>query len=308
MVTAIEWLMEGDPAIRWQVMRDLTDAPPDAVATERARVAREGWGAELLALQADDGNWDGGVYTPKWTSTTYTLLVLRHLGIDPRAGETRRAVAKVGEKVTMGRGRHPYFAYRGETCVTAMVLALAAYFGEDEAGDEVVDWLLGEQLGDGGWNCETEHGATVSSFHTTISALEGLLEYQRVRGGGVAEVTTARERAHEYLLQRRMFRSLTTGEVVNTRWLLFSFPPRWHYDVLRGLDYLRDAGTEWDPRAEEAIRIVEQRRRGDGLWPLQNRHPGKEHFPMDPGPRRPSRWNTMRALRVLRWYRGDTPV
>jgi hypothetical protein len=305
-VTLTEWLLEGDPAIRWQVMRDLTDEPDDRVATARSRVASEGWGARLLALQGDDGQWGGGAYSPKWTSTTYSLLLLRHLGLDPHGDPARTAIGRVREQVVMGRAGRPFFAYRGETCITGMCLALAAYFGEGgEASNQVVDWLLIEQLEDGGWNCETVNGSKRSSFNTTISVLEGLLEYEQDRGSRIGAVSAARHRAHEYLLERRMFRSLTTGEVVNSRWTLFSFPPRWHYDVLRGLDYLWSADVIRDARCGEAIALVENKRARGGRWPLQNHHRGKEHFRMEPGPGKPSRWNTLRALRVLGWHRKE---
>jgi hypothetical protein len=309
-VTVQEWLMEGDPAIRWQVMQDLTKEPADRVAAERARVASEGWGTRLLALQDVDGQWGGGAYSPKWTSTTYTLLLLRHLGLDPQSDPARAAVGRVRERVVLGRMAWPFFAYRGETCITGMSLALAAYFGEGgEASDEVAGWLLSEQLEDGGWNCDTMNGSKRSSFNTTISVLEGLLEYQQAKGGRIGAVAAARARAEEYLVARRMFRSLTTGEVVSSRWKLFSFPPRWHYDVLRGLDYLQSAGAAPDDRCDEAIDLVESKRRSDGRWPLQNSYRGKEHFQMELGPGQPSRWNTLRALRVLNWYRrdGDSP-
>ncbi len=298
------WLLGADPASRWQVMRDLTGEPPDAVTGERSRVATEGWGARLLGLQGDDGQWGGGSYTPKWTSTTYTLLLLRHLGIDPDDDATVAAIELVREGVVMRR--LPFFAYIGETCITGMVLALASYFGESrDTTDATVDWLLDEQLDDGGWNCQTVAGSTRSSFHTTIQVLEGLLEYEEVSGTPVVEVAAARSRAHEYLLERRMFRSLSTGEVINPRWLLFSFPPRWHYDVLRGLDYLRAAAVAPDKRCAEAIEVAESKRSSDGRWPLQNRHPGKEHFTMEEGSGKPSRWNTLRTLRVINWYRAD---
>jgi hypothetical protein len=295
-----DWLLDSDPSIRWQVMRHLLDEPADVVAAERARVATEGWGKRLLDLQTDDGQWGGGDYSPKWTSTTYTLLLLRHLGIDPATPQAQRAVERVRESIVLGAAKWPFFAYRGETCITGMMLSLAAYF--DEVDDTVIDWLLDEQLGDGGWNCQTVHGSTRSSFNTTISVLEGLLEYERGDGGaGVAE---ARRRGEEYLLERRLMRSLSSREVIDQRWTLFSFPPRWHYDVLRGLEHLAEAGGPPDERCEEAIALVEAKRRRDGRWPLQNHHRGREHFSMEEGSGKPSRWNTLRALRVLRWYRG----
>lgn len=295
----IEWLLEGDPAIRWQVLRDLTDTSAGEIATERSRVATEGWGARILSLQADDGNWGGGIYSPKWISTTYTLLLLRHFGIDPESPECRSAIDRVRERVRW-RGPRPFFEYQGDTCVTAMVIALAAYFVDAAGSDAAVERLLGEQLADGGWNCEAPP-STRSSFHSTISTLEGLLEYERAKGSTDPAIDDARGRAHEYLLQRRLLRFLSTGEIINLRWKLISFPPRWHYDVLRGLDYFRDAGVAFDERFDEALGVVTSKRRGDGRWPLQNHYAGKEHFKMEPGPGKPSRWNTLRALRVLRF-------
>jgi hypothetical protein len=302
MTAVLEWLLDADPSIRWQVLRDLAGESADVVAAERARVATEGWGLRLLALQAPDGQWGGGDYSPKWVSTTYTLLLLRHLGIDPRAERARTAIERVRPRV-LGAARHPFFTYHGETCITGLVLALGAYFGERH--DEVVDWLLSEQVEEGGWNCQTVRGSRRASFDTTISVLEGLLEYEHLHGGNVAEVRAARARAQEYLLERRLFRSLRTGAVVNPKWTRFSFPPRWHYDVLRGLDYLRAAGVTPDARMDEALALVERKRSKDGRWPLQNHHPGREHFAMEAGPRKPSRWNTLRAMRVLRWAGRD---
>jgi hypothetical protein len=302
MEPLLDWLLDSDPAIRWQVMRDLTAEPASRVAGERARVAGEGWGARLLALQAADGNWGGGSYSPKWTSTTYTLLLLRHLGADPGDSRVRAAVDLVRGRVLLGSRKWPFFDYSSELCITGMTLALGSYFLDDATSMPQPELLLREQKADGGWNCRA--GSDRSSFNTTISVLEGLLEHERAVGGDPASAR-ARERAHEYLLQRRLMYSLRSGELISRRWLLMSFPPRWFYDVLRGLDYLREAGTKPDPRALEAIELVEGKRRGDGSWPLQGRHPGTEHFAMEEGSGKPSRWNTLRALRVLGWYRGD---
>jgi hypothetical protein len=300
-MAVIDWLMDSDPAIRWQAMRDLTDESPARVAAERALVATTGWGARLLALQAENGQWGGGDYSPKWTSTTYTLLLLRHLGIDPADSAVRRAVDRVDANILSGRAKQPFFSYRGETCISGMILALGSYFlSESEKSPLIAEWLLDEQLPDGGWNCQTVSGSRVGSFHTTISVLEGLVEF---RAGGAHEVAIADavDRGDEYLLERKLFRRKATGEVVNPRWKQFSFPPRWHYDVLRGLDHLRDAGVAPDPRWDEALELVETKRTKDGRWTLQNHHRGREHFAMDDGPGKPSRWNTLRALRVLRW-------
>lgn len=295
-----DWLLDSDPAIRWQTLADLTDASPSTVAAERAMVATTGWGERLLALQQQDGNWGGGSYTPKWTSTTYTLLLLRHFGIDPDDPEMQRCVGRVRDRVTLAE--QPFFSYRGETCITGMALSLGATFRADGAAtDLVAEHLLDEQLADGGWNCATRRGSRRASFHTTISVLEGLSDYAQSRG---AAVDDASRRGAEYLLDRSLLRRLSTGEVVSPSFRLISFPPRWHYDVLRGLEYLRGAGFEPDERCREAIELIEAKRTRDGRWPLQNHHRGQEHFAMEEGTGKPSRWNTLRARRVLDWFHG----
>jgi hypothetical protein len=309
-MTVIDWLLDSDPSIRWQVMRDLTHEPADVVAAERSRVATEGWGARLLALQAPDGLWAGNAFSQDRTDTFHVIELVRRLGLDPEGEHARRAVGLVREHVPWGDGAwwNPPWAESGffegevEPCINGNVVSTGAYFGVDMTA--LVDRLLGEQLPDGGWNCEVENGATVSSFGTTINVLEGLLEYERAAGGaaGVAEARTARSRGEAYMLERRLFRRKSTGEVIDPSWLRFSFPTWWHYDVLRGLDYLRDAGFELDERIAEAITAVEGNRDSDGRWPLQNVHEGEVHFEMDEGEGRPSRWNTLRALRVLDWF------
>jgi hypothetical protein len=300
-----EWLLDADPSIRWQVMRDLTDEPAEIVAAERARVATDGWGARLLALQAPDGQWGGGVYSPKWISTTYTMLLLRLLGLDPGSPQARAAVDRVREGVDWGgRGGRPFFGGESETCVNSMVLVLAAYFGETgELVDRLLERVVDEQLDDGGWNCEAPRRSHVASFNTTILALEALLEVER-SGSPDAALAEARARGEEYLLERRLFRSRSTGEVIRPDWTRFSFPPQWHYDVLRGLEYLRSTGRPPDERCAEAIELVQHRRGEDGRWPLQHTHRARTHFEMEDGDGKPSRWNTLRALRVLRWWEG----
>ncbi len=297
-MTVVDWLLDSDPAIRWQVMRDLTHAPADRVAAERSRVVTEGWGARLLALQGPDGQW-GGTLFPEWTSTTHTLLVLRYLGLDPMSPQARRAVARVRDNAKWEHAGQAYFAGEVEPCINGKAVAIGSYFGQDVSG--VVDRLLGEQLSDGGWNCEAERGSTRSSFNTTIDVLEGLLQHERSVGAS-AEVTAARRRGEEYLLARRMFRRLSTGEIADPHWLQFSFPTRYFYDVLRGLDYLWSAGVVPDERWAEAIDLVKSKRSEDGRWPLENPHPGAVYFDMDEGEGKPSRWNTLRAMRVLDWY------
>jgi hypothetical protein len=305
-VNAIDWLMDSDPAIRWQVMRDLTDAPAEKVAAERAKVAQEGWGARLLALQGRDGQWGDSTYLREWTSTAWTLSLLRDLGVHPADGRVRRAVALVRENSKWEHDEEPFFAGEVEPCINGLAVALGAYFGQDVRG--IVDRLVGERLGDGGWNCEVERGSVRSSFSSTIAVLEGLLEYGRAVGAS-PEVTAVRHTAEEYILERRMFRRLSTGEVADPAFTQFSFPTYYFYDVLRGLDYLRAAGAKPDERVAEAIGLVTSKRDADGRWALENPHPGELHFAIDEGEGKPSRWNTLRAMRVLRWAeKGGTPA
>lgn len=293
-----DWLLDTDPAIRWQVMRDL--AGDDTAPAERSKVAQQGWGARLLDLQAEDGMWGGGVYSPKWISTTYSLLLLRHFEPDPTDTSVRQAVDRVRDRVDM---RGPFFDYANEMCITGMVFALRSYFFDDPGDPPQIEHILGRQQGDGGWNCEVSSDR--SSFHTTLSVLEALAEYERAVGGD-RTLAVARDRAHEYLLERRLMHSLSTGELINRRWLLLSFPPRWFYDVLRSLDYFRISGIDPDVRMEEAVEVIRDKRRKDGTWPLQGTHQGKVHFAMEEGAGKPSRWNTLRALRVLGWYEGTS--
>jgi hypothetical protein len=308
------WLLQGDPAIRWQTLRDLTDADAEEVAAERARVATSGWGRRLLDLQSD-GQWGGGACFPSrdwrpvtpvvgdpdgqpWTATLPTLRLLRELGIDPRGTAIRAAIEGVRTTSRWEYDNEPFFEGEVEPCINGGAVAVGAYFGADVDG--IVERLLGEQLDDGGWNCEAERGSTRSSFHTTICVLDGLLEYEQA--GGNHTVAEARRRGEEYLLSRGLFRRASTGAVVDPDWLRFSFPTQWHYDVLWALDYFRRAGTGPDPRMSEAVEVVRGKRQPDGRWLLENTHPGLMHFWLDEGDGRPSRWNTLRALRALRWY------
>jgi hypothetical protein len=297
----MRWLLDSDPSIRWQVMRDLGGEANDAVAAERSRIASEGWGAQLLDRQRPDGKWGDGTPDPQWASTLHTLLLLRIMGLDPGSERARAMVRVVRDRVTWGPefGDSPFFEGEVEPCINGGTLALGSYFGE--SSDRLVDRLLGEQLGDGGWNCEAERGSVRSSFHTTICVLEGLLEYEKANGASAA-VTNARARAHEYLLERRMFRRLSTGKVIDPSWTRFCFPTTWHYDVLRGLDYLRGAGIERDERVVEAIDLVLKRQHQNGRWPLHKPHADPIHLDMEGGQGKPSRWNTLRALRVLSWW------
>jgi hypothetical protein len=309
--SVIRWLLDSDPAIRWQVLRDLTDASPEEVAAERARIANEGWGAQLLALQAADGTWGGAAWNRGWDSTMHVLMLLREFGLDPASEAARRAVGLVHKHVTwQGSGpqesdANPFFAGEVEPCINGQVGAVGAYFGQDVRG--IVDRLLGEQLPDGGWNCEAENGSTRSSFNTTICVLEALLEQERAAGSS-PDVRAARLRGQEYLLERRLFRRRSTGEAIErdrkggAAWASFAFPTWWHYDVLRGLDYLRQAEVTPDERVDEAIHLVKSKRSGDGRWILDSHYPGQMPVEIDEGVGQPSRWITLRALRVLDWY------
>jgi hypothetical protein len=312
-VTVIDWLLDSDPSIRWQVMRDLTDRPTREIAAERARVAAEGAGARLLALQADDGRWGGAAWNRGWNSTMHVLMLLRDCGLDPASDPARRAVSLVRDRVTWrGCGPqecedHAFFAGELEPCINGQVAAAGAYFGQDVRG--IIDRLVGEQLPDGGWNCEAPDRSTRSSFNTTICVLEALLAWEGA-GAGNREVREARLRGQEYLLERRLLRRRSTGELIerdrkgNRPWTRFAFPTWWHYDVLRGLEYLRSAGVTPDERVSEAIELVASKRNAEGKWLLETLYPGVMPIETDDGEGQPSRWNTLRALRVLRWYEG----
>jgi hypothetical protein len=313
-VTALDWLLDSDPALRWQVLHDLSDAPPDTVVAERARVATEGWGARVLALQGKDGLWEGGALFPAqrvraetgdqpkgqpWTATAYSLVLLQDFGVDPHHPTVQRAVTSVRANCRWEHAGQAFFSGEVEPCINGLTVSLGAYFGQDVDG--VVARLVDEQLEDGGWNCEAENGSVRSSFHTTIRVLEGLLEHVRATGGSASSIA-ARRRGEEYLLERRLCRRKSTGDLVDPAYLQFSFPTRWHYDVLRALEYFRVVGDRPDPRLTEAIDLLRSKQQPDGTWLLENTHPGAVHFPLDVGDDHPSRWNTLRALRVIRWY------
>lgn len=293
------WLLDSDPAIRWQVLRDLLDAPADDVAAERAKVAHEGWGAQLLAAQEPDGRWSGGTFFPEWISTEATLRLLRTFGLDPQSEEARRAVAPVHEAARWEYDSDlRFFDGEVEPCINGRTVAIGAYFGQDVRG--IVDRLLTEQMADGGWNCEQENGSTRGSFDTTINVLEGLLEFER-RVDPDPRVVEARLAGEEYLLERRLLRRLSDGEVGQGRWLDAGFPNGWHYDVARVLDYLRTARTEPDERMSEALSILVARRGPDGRWPLDHAYHSASLVDLGETEGAPSRWLTLRALRVLRW-------
>jgi hypothetical protein len=305
-LAVVKWLLDSDPAIRWQVMSDLTDETPAAITAERSRVATVGWGSQLLAHQSPAGHWGGPKEDRGLLITLYSLVVLKDLGLDPASKQARKMIDRVAKRLVFKPlNNRPFLHGETEPCINGRILGIGSYF--NEPNDALANQLMGEQLEDGGWNCEAQletpkrPKSRRSSFHTTICVLEGLLEYQRA-GCQLAAVTRARNRAERYLIERRMFRSLRSGEIIDKRWLRFSFPTFWHYDVLRGLDYLRNAGIKPDDRVRGAIEAVVERRHQNGRWPLNLLH--SEHIPlqMETAVGSASRWNTLRALRVLRWY------
>jgi hypothetical protein len=313
-VDVVAWLLEGDPAIRWQVLEDLVGAPPDVVAAERARIEHEGWGARLLAAEDPDGLWAGGACFPAsytgaepgqpWTATMHSLQTLQILGLDPTSAAATRAVSLVAEHGRWEHAGQRYFDGEVEPCINGRTIDTGAYFGCDVSG--IVERVLGERLPDGGWNCEAEHGSVRTSFDTTINVLEGLLGFERATGEAGA-VRAARHSGEEYLLQRGLFRRLSTGEVADPGYLQFAFPYYWHYDVLRALDHFRRAGADPDPRMTEAVEVVRSKRQPDGRWLLECIHPGRVHLHLEDGVGAPSRWNTLRAMRVIAWWEGATP-
>jgi hypothetical protein len=312
----MDWLLDSDPAIRWQVMRDLFDAPESAWSAERATVETKGWGAALLAHEDTDGQWAGGAFLPSgfdfcewqevgqpWTATTFALSQLREFGLDPASDRARRAVELIGANSRWDHAGEPYWEGEVEECINGRVLADGAYFGVDVS--PLADRLTAERLEDGGWNCERANGSVRSSFASTINVLEGLLEYERATGG-TPDSRAARKSGEEYLLARGLFRRLSTGEPADEQFLSFLHPSRWHYDVLRALDYFCAAaaltGTAPDPRLAEAVEHVRSRRADDGTWHLDRSLPGRVWFDVNDGAGRPSRWVTLRAMRVLRWW------
>ena len=300
----IDWLLDSDPAIRWQTMRDLTDDAPEAVALERARVPYDGIGAEILASQGMDGAWHRDE-EPDWLPTLFTMQLLRATGADPSEPVVESAIERLASGFRWHEevGGKPFFEGETEPCINGGTLALGAYFGRP--CESLMQRLLSEQLEDGGWNCDAPPSVR-SSFHSTICVMEGLLEYERAVDDG-SEIAAARRRGEGYLLERSLFRRRSTGEVANPSFLQFAYPPRYCYDVLRALDYFGAAGAKPDARMGEAIGIVKGLRRADGRWLLDDTHNEALAFAFPESVGEPSRWNTLRALRVLRWYDRENP-
>lgn len=309
--SVIDWLLDSDPAIRWQVMHDLLDAPAAEWQAERARVETEGWGAKLLSHQDADGQWAGGAFLPAgyteetwrelgqaWTATCFSLQQLCEFGLDPASRRARETVRLIGQHSRWDHDGQPFWDGEVEECINARTVTADVYFGVDVS--TILARLLGERQADGGWNCERCNGSDRSSFHTTINVLEALLAYGRAKGT-TPEIAAAGRAGEEYLLERRLLRGLTSGAVVDERYLAFLYPYRWRYDVLRGLDYFRAAGGVPDPRLAEAVAHLRSKRMADGRWRLDWSLKGPVWFEMETVGE-PSRWITLRALRVLRWW------
>ena len=317
----IQWLLDSDPALRWQVERDILHEPPDVWETTRARIATEGFGAQLLALQDPDGQWAGGAFFPgdfdfegpeagegagqPWTATTWTLNTLRDWGLDSAVLRERRTAELLAENSRWEYDDLPYWGGEVDCCINAYTVANGLWLGADITG--IVDWFLEHQMTDGGWNCDWVKGSTRSSFHSTLNSLKGLLAYHAATGGTEA-THAARRRGEEYLLERDLFRRLSTGEPVDWWVNRYAYPFRWFYSVLNAADYFRQAalldGRQPDPRRAEAIEMIRAARQADGTWIQERRHPGRVWFEVDGAAGEPSKWLTLYATRVLDWWDG----
>jgi hypothetical protein len=298
------WLLEGDPAIRYQVKRDLLSVVGDELHALRNRIQTEGWGAKLLSLQDPDGKWAGAIYSPKWTSTTYTLLLLKRFGLNPDNEQAKTGAKILLEAGYYGDGGINYFGTlkNSEMCVTAMIATLLFYFKvEDDRKYDLIEFLLDHRMPDGAWNCHYFRKATHSSFHTTISVLECFRELEQHTNKFDEAIKTAGDEARELLLRHRIYKSDKTGEIVDQKWTRFSFPPRWRYDAMRCLDYLQSIDFPYDARMRDALDLLMKKRNKNGTWNVQQKHAGRTFFDMEQTGK-PSRWNTLRALRILKKY------
>ncbi|MFC2138981.1 hypothetical protein ACFLTE_12500 [Bacteroidota bacterium] len=304
----IDWLLEGDASVRYQTKRDLLSFTCEELEIEQKKISKEGWGDTLLSKQDPAGTWGGNIYSPKWISTTYTLQLLRRIGLHPDSPR-----AKVGAKILLDKGYYDkdgginYFGTlnHSETCVTGIILAIVSYFNiKDSRIDDLANFLFEQQMLDGGWNCQSFNGAKHSSFHTTLLALEGLREYEKKTPCMFGRCEESKKKAIELLLMHRLFKSDKTGNIIKTQFTRFSFPPRWYYDVMKALDYMQEVKAPKDERFQDAIDLLQKKQTKEGLWKLQSKHPGKVFFDMEEVGK-PSRWNTVRALRILKWWKNQ---
>ncbi|MHA2239785.1 MAG: hypothetical protein ACXAB2_15700 [Candidatus Hodarchaeales archaeon] len=305
--SVIEWLLEGDPAIRWQTMRDLSRSPREDIIKERSKIEIEGWGKKLMEFQDPAGTWNNSFYSPKWTSTTYTLLLLRRLGINPLNERCKLGCQILLTNGLLDDGGINYTKAkrkRSETCITGLVFGILSYFKiNDERMDMIFEYLIENQMKDGGWNCRFPQEATHASFHTTLMVLEALYEYQESFSKKSSEIQLMQKQAHEFLLQHELYKSHRTGETVSTKMTMLSFPPRWYYTTIAALDYFQKINHDRDERFTAAINILTKKEK-NGKWPLQAPRKGKVWFELEPS-RSSSRWNTLRALRILQWWNQE---
>jgi len=302
----IDWLLGSDPSIRYQTHRDLINSNDNNLEKERLRILNEGWGKKLLDLQDDNGTWSNALYSPKWTSTFYTLLLLKRFGslYNKNIEKACRILLDKGFCEKDG-GINYWKSWKfGECCVTGMLLSILCHFQiDDDRIHKMVEYINTEQMPDSGWNCEKPKGAKHSSFHTTTSVLEGLWEYEKLYPNSelIPSVKEKQLEGIEFLLQHHLYKSSTTGKTVNPRMIKLSFPPRWFYDIIRCLDHSQAKNIKKDERMNDAITLLKDKQTDDGFWKLEYKHPAKVFFDMEKVGK-PSRWNTLRALRVLRWW------
>ena len=299
----LKWLLDGDVSIRYQVYRDLLDTEKPAL---QKRIAKEGWGEKFISLRNDDGHWGKGFYQPKWISTHYTLLDIKNLSFPNKNKLIDETIKKIlVEERGSDWGVNPGKSVsKSDVCINGMFLNYASYFQANENELKlIVDYILSQQMSDGGFNCQkSRKGAVHSSLHSTLCVIEGINEYfQNGYTYRISELKKAEKVSVDFILLHKLFQSHRTGETIDERMIKLSYPSRWRYDILRALDYFRSANIEYDDRMKEALDIIIKKQKPDGYWLLQNKHAGLTHFEIE-NTGKPSRWNTLRALRVLKYF------
>ncbi len=299
----INWLLNGDPSISFQVKRDLLKSSSKEIITEQNKISIKGWGNKLLAKQDPEGTWAKGLYSPKWISTTYTLLILRRLGLSQNNASAKKGAIILINKGYYNDGGINYFGSlnHSETCVTGMILSIISYFKiDDKRLDDLATFLFEQQMPDGGWNCLSFKGAKHSSFHTTLLVLEGLREYEKITPYMANDVKASRDKAIEFLLQHHLYKSDKSGRIIDSRMTRFPFPYGWRYDVISALDFMQEVNTVKDDRMTDSIELLVNKKTKEGYWNMQTRQSGRVYFEIEKVGK-PSRWNTLRALRILKW-------
>ncbi len=301
----IAWLLQGDPAIRYHTLRDLVKAPGKDIEKEKQKILKEGWGKRFMDLQQENGSWSNKLYSPKWTSTFYTLLLLKRFGA-PNTRNTEKACRLLLDKgfYEQDGGINYWKSWQyGECCVTAMLLSMLCHFQiEDERIDRMLKFLIAEQMPDKGWNCNRHEGAIHSSFHTTLSVLEGFWAYEKrfPDSAIIKAIQQKQKEGIEFLLEHHLYKSNTTWQSVNPNMTKLSFPPRWRFDIIHCLDYFQEKNIKKDDRMQDALHLLKNKQTADGFWKLEHKYPAKVFFEMEKVGQ-PSLWNTLRALRILKW-------